>query len=122
MLLLAFLAPLRSEVAGGAFRGKQISDHKHRAPPGETRRGPPQQLLKNRHSDLMCGRPPAPLDSFQIELATLAQSRENHLQQGTQFPCHLFLDRLGRFLSLSPDSPSEIGRKWQICSFTSSNS
>jgi hypothetical protein len=61
-------------------------------------------------------------DRFQIEMATLAQTGEDDVQQRGYFPRRLALDCFGRFFSCGVCSACSTGRKAQIFRLTSTNS
>jgi len=77
-----------------------------------------QELFKHLCAQLMgrgaCGH----FNSFQIEMATLAQPGEDDFQQYGYFSRRFTLDRVRRFFSCG-DNESSTGRARQICEFTS---
>jgi hypothetical protein len=65
------------------------------------RRRNPRQLGQRTRSGLMHGRAHQHLDCFQIEVARLADAREDGARQLLYFARDFLLDRLGRFFSCS---------------------
>jgi len=61
-------------------------------------------------------------DRLQIDMATLAQTGEDDIQQRLYFPRPLEPDRIGRFFSCGVCSVRSTGRKPQFFRLTSTNS